>query len=73
MYLLESLGKAILTNTQNIFFFLKNNMEISMKNIQSADFCADQIDIITNSAIIMNVVIKRVHCICELQKFRLCM
>ena len=33
------------------------------KNARSADFCADQIDVITNFAVITNVVIKRVHCI----------
>ena len=33
------------------------------KNPQSADFCADHIDVITNFAVITNVVIKRVHCI----------
>ena len=33
-----------------------------MKNTQSADFCADQIDVITNFAVIMNVLIKRVYC-----------
>ena len=32
-----------------------------MKNIPSADFCADQIDVIANFAAITNV-IKRVHC-----------
>ena len=32
------------------------------KNIRSANFCADQIDVITNFAVIANVVIKRVHC-----------
>ena len=37
-------------------------MGISMKNTRSADFCADQIDVITNFAVIKNVVIKRVHC-----------
>ena len=26
-------------------------------------FCADQIDVVTNFAVITNVVIKRVHCI----------
>ena len=40
------------------FVFLKNNMGITMKNTRSADFCADQIDVITNF-----IVIKRVHCI----------
>ena len=32
-----------------------------MKNTQSADFFADRIDVITNFAVITNVVIKRVH------------
>ena len=34
-----------------------------MKNTRSADFCADQIGVIANFAVIMNVVIIRVHCI----------
>ena len=34
-----------------------------MKNTLSADFCADQIDVIANFAVITNVVINRVHCI----------
>ena len=43
------------------FVFLKNNMRLSMKeNTRSADFCADRIDVITNFAVITNVVIKRV-------------
>ena len=33
-----------------------------MKNTQSADFCADRIDVITNFAVTTNVVIKRGHC-----------
>ena len=33
-----------------------------MKNTRSAAFCADQIDVIRNVAVITNVVIKRVHC-----------
>ena len=32
------------------------------KNTRSADFCADRIDVITNFAVITNVVIKRVRC-----------
>ena len=32
------------------------------KNTRSADFCADRIEVITNFAVITNVVIKRVHC-----------
>ena len=39
-------------------------MVLSMKKcMKSADFCADQIDVITNFTVITNVVIKRVHCI----------
>ena len=34
-----------------------------MKNTQSADFCADRIDVITNFAVITNAIIKRIHCI----------
>ena len=34
-----------------------------MKKRRSADFCADQIDVITDFAVITNVVIKRVNCI----------
>ena len=33
-----------------------------MKNTRAADFCADQIDVITNFAVKTNVVIKRAHC-----------
>ena len=36
---------------------------ITLLNTRSANFCADQIDIITNFAVITNVHIKRVHCI----------
>ena len=42
-----------------MYVFLKNNMGISMKNTQSADLCAHRIDVITNFAVITNVVIKR--------------
>ena len=34
-----------------------------MKNTRYADFCANQIDVITNFAVITYVVIKRFHCI----------
>ena len=43
----------------------KNNMElhcINGKKTRSADVWADRIDVITNFAVITNVVIKRVHC-----------
>ena len=33
-----------------------------MKKKDPLRFCADQIDVITNFAVITNVVIKRVHC-----------
>ena len=33
-----------------------------MKNTRSANFCADQIDVITNFAVIANVIMKRFHC-----------
>ena len=36
-------------------------MGISMKKYTTADFCADQIDVIANFAVITNVVIKMVH------------
>ena len=57
VYLLES-PRQISTR----YVFLKNNMGLSMKKKISADFCADQIDVITNFAVITNVVIKRIHC-----------
>ena len=31
--------------------------------LTSANFCADQVDVITNFVVITNVVIKRAHCI----------
>ena len=34
-----------------------------MKQKRSAEFCTDRIGVITNFAVITNVVIKRVHCI----------
>ena len=39
-----------------------------MKNTRSADFYSDRIGVITNFAVISNVVIKRVHC-CNLNEF----
>ena len=35
-----------------------------MKYTRSADFCADGIDVITNFAVITNVAIIKVHCMC---------
>ena len=43
------------------------------KYTQSADFCADRTDVIKNFAVIMNVVIKRVHCACILHIFIHCL
>ena len=42
------------------------------KNTRSADFCADRIDIISNFAVITNVVIKRVHCNCIFRVEKYC-
>ena len=44
------------------YVFLNNNMGLSMKTARPADFCADRIDVITNFAVLLNVIIKRVHC-----------
>ena len=41
-------------------------MGLSIKNTRFAVFCADRIDVITNFAVITNVIIKRVHCICKI-------
>ena len=39
-----------------------------MKKIHDPQFfCADQIDVITNSAVITNVIIKSVHCNCQIK------
>ena len=37
-------------------------MGLLLKNTRTADFCADRIDVISNVAVITNVVIKRIHC-----------
>ena len=46
--------------TKHMFFFLKNKMGISMKKYMIRRFFPDGIDVITNFAVITNVVIKRV-------------
>ena len=61
MYLIESPRRGD-SKIHKTHVFLKDNRGISMKNTRSADFCADRIDVITNFAVITNVVIKRVHC-----------
>ena len=61
MYLLESPQRGDSYKYQKRVF-PKNNMGLSMKNSRFSDFCADRIDVITNFAVIMYVVIKRVHC-----------
>ena len=40
------LAEAIINTKTNVF--LTNNMGITMKNTRYADFCADQVDVITN-------------------------
>ena len=40
-----------------------------MKKYMFADFCADKIDVITNFAVITNVVIKAVHCVRFMEKY----
>ena len=65
MYLLESPRRG------KTYVFLKNSMGISMNKYRSAYFCALQIDVIPNFAVITNVVIKRVHCILFEQTFKI--
>ena len=62
MYLSKSPLRGDSKKYTKRMFFLKNNKGISIKKTRSADFCADRIDVITNFAVITNVVIKRVHC-----------
>ena len=62
MYLLEYSQRGDFNKYINRMFS-RINCEYQWKNIRSADFCADKIDIIMNFVVIMNVVIKRIHCI----------
>ena len=56
--------EAILTNIQNVCFPKELHGTVNEKNTKSTDFYADQIDVITNFAVIRNAVIKRFHCTC---------
>ena len=63
MFLLQSPRRVDSNKHTKCMFCWRIKWEYQWKNTRSADFCADQIDVITNFAVIMNVVIKRVHCI----------
>ena len=60
--MLESLRRGDSKNTQNVCFPEEEHGNINKNNTRSIAFCADQIGVITNFAVITNVVIKRVHC-----------
>ena len=64
MYLLESPRRGDSNKYTERMFFLKHNMGISMKKYTIRYFCADQFDVITNFALITNVIAERVHCTC---------
>ena len=63
MYVLELPRRGDSNKYTKHMFSWRIKWEYQWKHTQSADFCADQTDIITNFAVITNVVIKRVHCI----------
>ena len=67
MYLLESPRRGDSNKYTKHMFPEEKHGNIN-KNTRSADFCADQIDVITNFAVITNVVITRVHCIILMQQ-----
>ena len=66
MYLLESPRQGDSNKYTKRMFSWGIKWEYRWKNRRSADFCPDQIDVITKFAVITNVVIKRVHCICSI-------
>ena len=49
-------------NIQNVCFPKEKQGTVNEKIQDLLIFCADRIDVITNFAVITNVVIKRVHC-----------
>ena len=59
VYLLESRGDS--NKYPGRMFSYRITWDCQRKYTRSADFCADRIDVITNFAVITNVVIKRVH------------
>ena len=61
MYLLESPRRGDSNKYTKRIFSGRIKWEINEKNTRSADFCADQIDVITMFAGVPNVVIVRVH------------
>ena len=70
MFLLESPRRGDSNELFKAYVFPKNNTGLSMKKYTIRFFCADRIDIVTNYAVIMNVIIKWVHCICWSQSHK---
>ena len=62
MYLLESHRRGDSTQYPKCMFSQRITWDCQWKDTRCADFCADRIDIITDFAVIMNIVIKRGHC-----------
>ena len=61
MYLLDSPRRGDSYKYPNRMFSQRIKWD-SMKKYTIADFCADQIDVITNFAVITNAIINSVHC-----------
>ena len=61
MYLLESPRRGVSNKYPKHMFSQRITWDCQLKNTRSADFLADRIDVITNFAVITNVVIKRVQ------------
>ena len=64
MYLLESPRRGDSNKYPKRMFSKRTTWDCLWKNTRSADFCRYRIDIITNFAVITNVVIKMVRCTC---------
>ena len=62
MYLLESPQRGDSNKYPRRIFSKGITRDCQRKYTRSADFCAARIDVITNYAVITNVVIKRVQC-----------
>ena len=58
---MNSLGEAILKNSQNVCLPEEENGNINEKMLDPLIFVQKKIDVITNFAVIRNVVIKSVH------------
>ena len=63
MYLLESPRLGNSNKDTKRMFFRRITWEFQCKITRSADFYAEGIDVITDFAVITNVIIKTVHCI----------